>query len=100
MVKKAYYSRNLDVLLALSLHSLLLFFLNRYRYLEVGIYRDNLLPIIIIAHNGFNLLITDIASVISLLSPINYCDKPFLMHTVFKVTESVSRRNGKNTLCP
>ena len=60
----------------------------------MGIYRDNLsaiitgddlLPIIAIAQNKFDLLITDIAFVIFLLSPINYRDKRFFMHAVFKL---------------
>ena len=63
---------------------------------EMGIYRDNLsaivigdnlLPIIVIAQNSSDLSITDIASIIYLLSPINYCDKRFFMHTVFKISE-------------
>ena len=61
-----------------------------------GIYRDNLsaivigdnlLAIIVIAQNSFDLSITDIAFVIYsiLLSPINYREKRFFMHTVFKL---------------
>ena len=53
----------------------------------MGIYRGNLLPIIVIAQNrpNFDLSITDIAFVIYLLSPINYRDKRFFMHAVFKL---------------
>ena len=64
----------------------------------MGIYRDDLLTIVIgdnlllvidIAQNSFDLSITDIAFVISyvLLSPINYHDKRFFMDTVFKVSD-------------
>ena len=58
----------------------------------MGIYRDNLsaivtgdnlLPIIVIAQNSFDLSITDIAFV-EMLSPINYRDKRFFMHAVSK----------------
>ena len=52
---------------------------------------DNLLPIIVIAQNSFDLSITDIAFAIGyiLFSPINYGDKQFVMHTalVFKVSK-------------
>ena len=55
---------------------------------EIGIYRDNLSPIIIvIAQNSFDLSITDIAFVIYLLSSIKYYDKRFFMHIVFRVRE-------------
>ena len=51
------------------------------------VHRDNLLPIIVIAQNSFDLSLTDIAFVIISLSPINYRDKRFFMHTVIKVSE-------------
>ena len=60
----------------------------------MGIYRDNLLAIVIgdnflsiivIAQNSLDLSITVIAFVIYLLSPINYRDKRFFMHAVFKL---------------
>ena len=61
----------------------------------MGIYRDNLsaivigdslLPIIVIAKNGFDLPIADIAfAIYILLLPINYSDKRFFMLTVFKL---------------
>ena len=57
---------------------------------EMAIYRDNSLPIIVIAQNSFDLSLTDIAFVIISLSPINYRDKRFFMHTVIKVTNLVS----------
>ena len=59
----------------------------------MGIYRDNLsaivisdnlLPIIVIAQNSFDLSIL-LLQYISLLR-INYRDKRFFMHTVFKVS--------------
>ena len=63
---------------------------------EMGIYRDNLsaiiigdnfLSIIVIAQNSLDLSITVIAFVITyiLLSPINYREKRFFMHAVFKL---------------
>ena len=63
----------------------------------MGIYRDNLsaivigdnfLPIIVIAQNSFDLyrLPISLLQYIS-LSPINYRDKRFCMHTVFKFSE-------------
>ena len=72
----------------------------------MGIYHDNLsaivigdnfLPIIVIAQNSFDLSITNIAFVISyiLLSPINYRDKQFFMHTVFKVRELALPQNSR-----
>ena len=60
----------------------------------MGIYRhnlsaivigDNVLPIIVIAQNSLDLSITDNAFVIYLLSRINYRDKWFFMHAVFKL---------------
>ena len=60
---------------------------------------DNLLPIIVIAQNIFDLLITDISFVIYFViaSPINYRDKRFFMHTVFKISELAL---WQNTRCP
>ena len=71
---------------------------------EMGIYwnnllvivmGNNLLPIIATAQNRFYLLITDIVSVRILLSPINYCDKQFFLHTVFKVSKFALRKKYK-----
>ena len=46
---------------------------------------DNLLPLIFIAKNSLDLSITDIAFIIYFV--INYRDKRFFMHTVFKASE-------------
>ena len=60
----------------------------------MGIYCDNLSAIVIddnlssiidIAQNNSDLLITDIALLHILLSPINYRDKRFFMNAVFKL---------------
>ena len=60
----------------------------------MGIYRDylsaivignNILPIVVIAQNNFDLSIINIAFVIYLLSPINCRDERFFMHAVFKL---------------
>ena len=60
----------------------------------MGIYRDNLsaivigdnfLSIIVIAQNSLDLLITVIALLYILLSPVNYRDKRFFVHAVFKL---------------
>ena len=70
----------------------------------MGVYRDNLLaivigdnflPIIVIAQNSLDLSITNIAFVIILLSPINYRDKRIFMHTVFKVKELALWQNSR-----
>ena len=48
----------------------------------MSIYRDDLSPIIVIAQNSFDLSITD---VIYFVIAVNYRDKVFFLHTVFKL---------------
>ena len=75
----------------------------------MGIYRDNLsktvigdnlLAIIIITQISSDLSITNIHFVIYLLSLINYRDKRFSMHAVFKLLQVGALAHGKNTRCP
>ena len=53
---------------------------------------DNLLPIIVIAQNSFDVSLTGVAFVIISLSPINYRDKRFFMNTVIQVSELALRK--------
>ena len=59
----------------------------RWPFIQIIYRRENLLPIIVIAQNSFDLSLTDNAFVDISLSPMNYRDKRFFMHTVIKVSE-------------
>ena len=50
--------------------------------LSAAVIGNNLLPIIVIAQNSFDLSITD---VIYFVIAVNYRDKVFFLHTVFKL---------------
>ena len=78
---------------------------------EIGIYRDNstaivigdnnLLPIIVIAQNSFDLSITDISFVTYFCYRryIIAINNSFCTHTHTQCSKLVSWRYGKNTLC-
>ena len=53
---------------------------------------NNLLPIVVIAQNSFDLLTTHFAFVIYFVIPINYRDKRFFTHTARKVSELVESK--------
>ena len=63
----------------------------------MGIYRDNLSPIIVIALLIYRLLILLLQYI---LSPTNYRDKRFFMHTAFKVAELALRKKFTVSIKP
>ena len=59
--------------------------MSRDGHLSAIVIGDNFLSIIVIAKNSLDLSITVIASLYILLSSINYRDKRFFAHAVFKL---------------
>ena len=69
-------------------------------YPEMGIYRDNLSPIMVFAQNKFDLSITDIAFVIYFVIADKLSRYTIFYERSVLTSKLVSWRYGKNTRCP
>ena len=67
---------------------------------EIGIYRDNFSPLIVIAQKSFDLSITDIAFVIYLVIADKLSRETIFYAHSAQTSELMSWRYGKNTRCP